>query len=123
MKERGQEPEDLCFAPENLAKLIDMTESGVVNSSVAKEVFEKIFDENIDPEKYVEEKGLKIESDEGALEAVLSKVIAENPQAAADYRNGKKKALGALVGQVMKEMKGKADPGAVNRRLKEMLSA
>ncbi len=123
LKERGQEPEDLCFAPENLAKLIDMTESGVVNSSVAKEVFEKIFDENIDPEKYVEEKGLKIESDEGALEAVLSKVIAENPQAAADYRNGKKKALGALVGQVMKEMKGKADPGAVNRRLKEMLSA
>ena len=122
LKERGQEPEDLCFAPENLAKLIGMTESGVVNSSVAKEVFEKIFDENIDPEKYVEENGLKIESDEGALEAVLSKVIAENPQAAADYRNGKKKALGALVGQVMKEMKGKADPGAVNRRLKEMLS-
>lgn len=123
LKERGQEPEALCFAPENLAKLIDMTESGVVNSSVAKEVFEKIFDENIDPEKYVEENGLKIENDEGALGAVLSKVIAENPQAAADYRNGKKKALGALVGQVMKEMKGKADPGAVNRRLKEMLSA
>ncbi len=121
LKERGQEPEDICFAPENLAKLIGMTEAGVVNSSVAKEVFEKIFDENIDPEKYVEEKGLKIESDEGALKAVLSKVIAENPQAAADYRNGKKKALGALVGQTMKEMKGKADPGAVNRRLKEML--
>lgn len=121
LKERGQEPEDICFAPEHLAKLIAMTEAGVINSSIAKEVFEKIFDENVEPETYVEEQGLKIESDEGALEEVLAKVIAENPQAVTDYKNGKKKALGALVGQTMKAMKGKADPGAVNRRLKEML--
>ncbi len=121
LKERGQEPEDICFAPEHLAKLIAMTEAGVINSSVAKEVFEKIFDENVEPETYVEEQGLKIESDEGALEEVLEKVIAENSQAVTDYKNGKKKALGALVGQTMKAMKGKADPGAVNRRLKEML--
>ena len=60
LKERGQEPEDICFAPEHLAKLIELTEAGTINSSVAKEVFEKIFDENVDPEKYVEEKGLKI---------------------------------------------------------------
>ncbi|MCI9075248.1 MAG: Asp-tRNA(Asn)/Glu-tRNA(Gln) amidotransferase subunit GatB [Dorea sp.] len=122
LKERGQEPEDICFDPENLAKLIAMTEAGVINSSVAKEVFEKIFDENVDPEKYVEEQGLKIENDEGALEEVLAKVIAENPQAVSDYKGGKKKALGALVGQTMKAVKGKADPGTVNRKLKEMLS-
>ena len=122
LKERGQEPEDLCFAPEHLAKLIELTEAGTINSSVAKEVFEKIFDENVDPEKYVEEKGLKIVQDDGALEEVLKKVIADNPQAVADYKGGKEKALGALVGQTMKAMKGKANPGVVNKKLREMLA-
>ena len=121
LKERGQEPEDICFAPEHLAKLIELTEAGTINSSVAKEVFEKIFDENVDPEKYVEEKGLKIVQDDGALEEVLKKVIADNPQAVADYKGGKEKALGALVGQTMKAMKGKADPASVNQMLKELL--
>ena len=122
LKERGQEPEDICFAPEHLAKLIELTEAGTINSSVAKEVFEKIFDENVDPEKYVEEKGLKIVQDDGALEEVLKKVIADNPQAVADYKGGKEKALGALVGQTMKAMKGKANPGAVNKKLRDMLA-
>ena len=122
LKERGQEPEDICFAPEYLAKLIELTEAGTINSSVAKEVFEKIFDENVDPEKYVEEKGLKIVQDDGALEEVLKKVIADNPQAVADYKGGKEKALGALVGQTMKAMKGKANPGVVNKKLREMLA-
>ena len=122
LKECGQEPEDICFAPEHLAKLIELTEAGTINSSVAKEVFEKIFDENIDPEKYVEEKGLKIVQDDGALEEVLKKVIADNPQAVADYKGGKERALGALVGQTMKAMKGKANPGAVNKKLREMLA-
>ena len=122
LKERGQEPEDICFAPEHLAKLIELTEAGTINSSVAKEVFEKIFDENVDPEKYVEEKGLKIVQDDGALEEVLKKVIADNPQAVADYKGGKEKALGALVGQTMNAMKGKANPGAVNQKLREMLA-
>ena len=122
LKERGQEPEDICFAPEYLAKLIELTEAGTINSSVAKEVFEKIFDENVDPEKYVEEKGLKIVQDDGALEEVLKKVIVDNPQAVADYKGGKEKALGALVGQTMKAMKGKANPGAVNKKLREMLA-
>ena len=122
LKERGQEPEDICFAPEHLAKLIELTEAGTINSSVAKEVFEKIFDENVDPEKYVDEKGLKIVQDDGALEEVLKKVIADNPQAVADYKGGKEKALGALVGQTMKAMKGKANPGAVNKKLREMLA-
>jgi aspartyl-tRNA(Asn)/glutamyl-tRNA(Gln) amidotransferase subunit B len=121
LKDRGQEPEDLCFAPENLAKLIQLTEAGTINGSVAKEVFEKIFEENIDPEKYVEEQGLKIEQDDGALEQVLAEVIAANPQAVSDYQNGKEKALGALVGQTMKAMKGKANPAVINQKLREML--
>lgn len=121
LKDCGMEPEEIAFSPENLAKLVNLTEAGTINSSVAKEVFEKIFAENIDPEVYVEEHGLKMVNDEGVLEEVIRKVIAENPQAAEDYRGGKEKALGALVGQTMKAMKGKANPGLVNQRLREML--
>ena len=100
---------------------MNLTESRAINSSVAKEVFEKIFEEDVDPEVYVEEHGLKTVNDEGALEEVLKKVIADNPQAVEDYRGGKEKALGALVGQTMKAMKGKADPGIVNQRLREII--
>ena len=121
MKEHGMEPEDLRFSPENLAKLIDLADAGVINSSVAKEVFEKVFAEDVDPKQYVEEHGLKTVHDEGALRTTLEKVIADNPQAVTDYRNGKEKALGALVGQTMKAMKGKANPGMVNQMLREML--
>ncbi len=121
LKESGMEPEGIRFSPENLAKLVKLTDSGDINSSVAKQVFVKMFEENIDPESYVKEHGLSTVSDEGELLAVLEQVIADNPQAAADYKNGKEKALGALVGQTMKAMRGKADPGQVNRRLKELL--
>ena len=121
LKENGMEPEDIDFAPENLAALVELTEAGTINSSVAKEVFEKIFAEDIDPKAYVEEHGLKTVNDDGALEEVLKKVIADNPQAVADYQGGKKKALGALVGQTMKTLKGKADPVAINKKLQEML--
>lgn len=122
LKEREQEPEDLRFSAKHLAALINLAEDGTVNSSVAKEVFEAMFDRDIDPQAYVEEKGLKTVNDEGALRAVIGQVIEENPQSVSDYRGGKAKALGFLVGQTMKAMKGKADPGSVNRILKEMLS-
>ena len=88
---------------------------------MAKEVFDHVFEKNVDPEKYVEEHGLKTVNDEGALIEVLEKVIADNPQAVVDYKGGKEKALGALVGQTMKAMKGKANPGLVNQKLREML--
>ena len=122
MKERETDASDLRFSPENLAKLIALTDQKAINSSVAKEVFEVMFEENIDPEAYVEEKGLKTVNDEGALKKVVEEVIAANPQSVEDYRNGKEKAIGFLVGQTMKAMKGKADPGTVNQMLKEMLS-
>ncbi len=121
LKEKEMEPEDLTFSPENLAKLIELADSGAINSSVAKEVFEVVFGKNIDPDKYVEENGLKTVHDEGALRAVIEEVIANNPQSVADYRNGKEKAIGFLVGQTMKAMKGKADPGMINKVLKEYL--
>lgn len=121
MKEKEVDASDLRFSPENLAKLIALTESKAINSSVAKEVFEVMFEENTDPEQYVEEKGLKTVSDEGALRKTIEEVIAGNPQSVEDYRNGKEKAIGFLVGQTMKAMKGKADPAAVNQILRELL--
>ena len=121
MKDNGMEPEDLTFSPENLAKLIDLAEAGTINSSVAKDVFKQIFQEDIDPEKYVEEHGLKMVNDEGALRETAAKVIADNPQAVADFKGGKEKAIGALLGQTMRAMKGKANPGMVNQVLRELL--
>ena len=121
MKEYDMEADDLKFSPENLAKLIKLADAGTINSSVAKEVFEKVFLDDIDPDQYVEEHGLKTVSDEGELRSVIEQVIASNPQSVEDYRNGKEKAIGFLVGQTMKAMKGKANPGLVNQILKELL--
>ena len=121
LKEREMEADELSFSPEHLAELIRLTGEGVINGSVAKEVFLKIFLEDVDPVKYVEDHGLKTVNDEGALQETVEKVLADNPQSVADYRSGKEKALGFLVGQTMKAMKGKADPQAVNRMLKERI--
>jgi aspartyl-tRNA(Asn)/glutamyl-tRNA(Gln) amidotransferase subunit B len=121
LKERELDPEDIPFSPEHLASLIALTEQKVINSTVAKEVFEVMFSEDIDPEAYVEEKGLKTVNDEGALRKTVEQVIADNPQSVEDYHNGKEKAIGFLVGQTMKAMKGKADPASVNKLLKELL--
>lgn len=121
LKEKEMEPEDITFTPENLAELIQLTDENAINSTVAKEVFEKMFSEDIDVEQYVEENGLRTVNDEGALRETIEKVIAENPQSVSDYRAGKTKAIGFLVGQTMKAMKGKADPGMVNQILKELL--
>ena len=121
MKEHEMDPEELRFSPVNLAKLIELVESGTINGSVAKEVFEIVFDKDIDPEQYVEEKGLKSVNDEGELRDAVQRVIEENPQSVEDYRGGKEKALGFLVGQTMKATKGKANPGMVNKLLKELL--
>ena len=121
MKENSVDAEDLKFSAENLAKLIKLVDDRVINGGVAKEVFEKIFADNIDPEKYVKDNGLATVQDDNALKEACQVAIDNNPKAVDDYRGGKEKALGALVGQVMKAMKGKADPGSVNKMLREML--
>lgn len=121
LKEKDMDAADISFSPENLAKLIELVETGSINNSVAKDVFVKVFDEDVDPDKYIEENGLKQVNDEGALKAAIEKVIADNPQSVEDYRNGKKQAIGYLVGQTMKAMQGKANPGMVNKLLQELL--
>ena len=121
LKEREMDPEDIRFSPEHLAKLIELTDQKAINSTVAKEVFEGMLDQDIEPEQYLEEHGLKTVNDSGALKQTIEQVIANNPQSVEDYRNGKEKAIGFLVGQTMKAMHGKADPAMVNQMLKEML--
>ena len=121
LKENEMDPDQIRFSPEHLAKLVDLADAGSVTNTVAKEVFEKVFKEDIDPEAYVKEKGLLTVNDEGALRETVAKVVAENPQSVEDYHNGKEKAIGFLVGQTMKAMKGKANPALVNQILKELL--
>ena len=122
MKEKEVDAENLRFSPEHLAGLIRLVDSKAINGPVAKEVFEVMFEQDIEPERYVEEKGLKTVHDEGALSKAVEEVIAGNPQSVADYLGGKEKALGFLVGQTMKAMKGKAEPGMVNQMLREKLA-
>lgn len=121
LKEHDMDAEDITFSPENLAALISLADKNVINSTVAKEVFEKMFIEDIDVERFVEDNGLKTINDEGALRETIEQVVAQNPQSVSDYRAGKTKAIGFLVGQTMKAMKGKADPAMVNQFLREIL--
>jgi aspartyl-tRNA(Asn)/glutamyl-tRNA(Gln) amidotransferase subunit B len=121
LKEHEMDPEDLSFSPVHLADLIELTDDGTINGSVAKEVFEEIFLHDVDPKAYVEEHGLKSVNDEGALRETIAQIVKDNPQSVEDYHNGKEKALGFLVGQTMKATAGKANPGIVNKILKELL--
>lgn len=121
VKDREIDADRICFSPEHLASLIQMTEEGTINSSVAKEVFEHIFDEDVDPRAYVEEHGLKMDNDSDALSGTIREIVAANPQSVADYKAGKKKAVGFLVGQTMKATQGKANPAMINKMLTEIL--
>ncbi|MCC8059423.1 MAG: Asp-tRNA(Asn)/Glu-tRNA(Gln) amidotransferase subunit GatB [Clostridiales bacterium] len=122
LKENGMDADQLTISPSNLAKLIDMVDKNVINRTVARTVFEEIFANGVDPEQYVEEKGLKVVNDEGALAKTIAEIIAKNPQSAADFKAGKEKAMGFIVGQTMRAMKGKADPALVNKLVREQLS-
>ena len=121
-KEKGLEYNELPFTPIKLASLIKLIDKGTISSKIAKEVFEVMCEEGKDPEKIVEEKGLVQISDEGAIKEVVDKVIAANPQSIVDYKAGKDRALGFLVGQCMKEMKGKGNPQILNKLILEELN-
>lgn len=107
--------------PEMLLELLELEDEGTISSKIAKEVFESMYREGKAPREIVEEKGLKQISDSGELENIVAQVIEENPGAVEDYRNGKKKAMGFLVGQVMKKTQGKANPQLVNQLFQDKL--
>lgn len=121
LKERSMEPADIPFTPEHLAGLIDLVEKRVITGTVAKRIFEEMFTQDLDPAQYVEEKGLKTINDTTQLRKVVEEIIASNPQSVSDYLGGKEKAMGFLVGQTMRAMKGKADAVEVNKLLKDLI--
>ncbi|MDO5520193.1 MAG: Asp-tRNA(Asn)/Glu-tRNA(Gln) amidotransferase subunit GatB [bacterium] len=123
LKEHEMDAEDIKFSPENLAKLIGLMDADAINRTVAKKVFEVIFSEDIDPEQYVEEKGLRMVNDEDALRKTIEEIVSQNSQSVEDYKAGKKKAMGFLVGQTMKAMQGKANPGMINQILTGILES
>ena len=104
-----------------LAALIDLISKGTISSKIAKTVFEEMWASGDEPEKIVKEKGLVQITDTKAIEAIVDAVIAANPKPVEDYKGGNEKSIGFLVGQVMKQSKGKANPGVVNQLLKEKL--
>ena len=121
INEKEMEPDQIPFSSEELAKTIELIEKGTISSAIAKKVIIELFENPQDPEVIIKEKGWIQISDEGAIKEVVLKVLQANPQSVADYKGGKEKALGFLVGQAMKETKGKANPGMLNKMFIEEL--
>ena len=122
VKEKGMEPEKVHFSAKHLADLLDMVEKKQVSAQNAKRVFEKVFDQDIDPVVYIEEKGLKIVEDTGLLKSTVTRILDENPEPLAQLLEGKDKVMGYFVGLIMKELKGKANPAGVREALADEIS-
>ncbi|HLR65501.1 MAG TPA: Asp-tRNA(Asn)/Glu-tRNA(Gln) amidotransferase subunit GatB [Pseudogracilibacillus sp.] len=119
MNKHLKEIQELKITPEALGKMINLIKDGTISSKIAKTVFEELVENGGDPEKIVKEKGLVQISDEGQLREIIGTVLDENEQSIIDYKDGKGRALGFLVGQTMKATKGQANPQMVNKILKE----
>src|SRR5699024_6173618 len=115
------ELDDLKITPKSLAKMIQLIDDGTISSKIAKKVFAELVEKGGDPDKSVNEKGLVQISDEGQLIEIIKNILTENEQCVSDYKDGKKRALEFLVGQVMKATKGQANPQMVNKLLKQEL--
>ena len=122
LNEESLEINEADITADGLAEMLALMDDGTISSKIAKTVFEEMFKTGKDPDTIVEEKGLKQISDEDELGNVIDGVIENNPDAVADYKGGKDQAIGYLVGQVMKETRGKADPQLTNQMLREKLS-
>ncbi|KKO55258.1 Asp-tRNA(Asn)/Glu-tRNA(Gln) amidotransferase subunit GatB [Paenibacillus sp. DMB20] len=107
---------------QGLGEMIGLIEKGTISTKIAKTVFKAMLETGKLPQAIVEEQGLVQISDEGAIKAIVEQVVAANPQSVEDYKAGKQKAIGFLVGQVMKESKGKANPALVNKLLTDVLN-
>ena len=114
LNEKEMEPEEIPFTAEELAEMVTLINKGTISSSIGKKVLDELFENPKSPSKIIEEKGWVQISDEGAIKEVVLKVLAENAQSVADYKAGKDRALGFLVGQAMKQTKGKANPKMLN---------
>ncbi len=122
LNETETEPSEIPFNSEQLGKLVILIDKGTISSSIGKKVLNELFENPRDPEEIIKEKGWIQISDEGAIKEVVLKILEANPQSIADYKGGKDKALGFLVGQAMKETKGKANPQMLNKMFLEELN-
>ena len=121
LNEKEMEPDQIPFTEKELAKTIELIDKGTISSAIAKKVVTELFENPEDPQQIIEKNGWIQISDEGAIKEVVLKILEANPQSVADYKGGKEKALGFLVGQAMKETKGKANPGMLNKMFIEEL--
>ncbi len=119
MNKNLKEIQDLPIKPKELAKMIELIKDGTISSKIAKDVFTHLVEEGGDPEAYIKEQGLGQISDEGELTKIVGEVLDANEQSVTDFKEGKGRALGFLVGQVMKATQGQANPQMVNKILKE----
>jgi aspartyl-tRNA(Asn)/glutamyl-tRNA(Gln) amidotransferase subunit B len=122
LNKHNKELQDIPLTPEALAKMIQLIEKGTISSKIAKKVFSELVEKGGDPEQIVKEKGLVQISDEGQLREIITKILDENEQSIIDFKNGRDRALGFLVGQVMKATKGQANPPMVNKILLEEMN-
>ena len=121
LNQEGKEIKDSPVDAKRLGKMIQLIEKGTISSKIGKEVFKLMWESEDDPEKIIKDKGLVQITDTKELEGIVESVIAANPKPVADYQSGNKKAIGALVGQIMKQTKGKANPQLVNQLLAQKL--
>ena len=121
LNEKEMEPEEIPFTADQLAEMVEIIDNGEISTKIGKQVIEELFENPRSPKKIVEEKGWIQISDEGAIKQVVLKVLESNPQSITDYKAGKDRALGFLVGQAMKETKGKANPQMLNKMFLEEL--
>ena len=117
LNEKHAELKDIALTPENLAAMIKLISDGTISSKIAKKVFAETVANGTDPKKYVEENGMAQLSDESVLAPMVKEVVDANPQSVEDYKNGKDRAIGFLVGQIMKQTRGKANPKVINKLL------
>ncbi|MCI9038984.1 MAG: Asp-tRNA(Asn)/Glu-tRNA(Gln) amidotransferase subunit GatB [Clostridia bacterium] len=122
LNEKEIEPEQIPFTANQLAKMIELIEKGTISSAIGKKVLEELFENPRDPEEIIKENGWLQISDEGAIKEVVTRILENNPQSIVDYKAGKDRALGFLVGQAMKETKGKANPQMLNKMFLEELN-
>ncbi|AZB41486.1 Asp-tRNA(Asn)/Glu-tRNA(Gln) amidotransferase subunit GatB [Bacillus sp. FJAT-42376] len=122
LNSENKELEDTALTPEGLAGMIKLIEAGTISSKIAKKVFKELIENGGDAEKIVKDKGLVQISDEGALRTFVNDALDANPQSIEDFKNGKDRAIGFLVGQIMKASKGQANPPMVNKLLMEEIN-
>lgn len=121
LNEKELEPNEIPFTAEELAKVVILIDKGTISSSIGKKVVAELFENPRDPEEIIKEKGWIQISDEGAIKEVVMNILEANPQSIADFKAGKDRALGFLVGQAMKQTKGKANPQLLNKMFLEEL--